>query len=120
MTAAVYGHVDVVRILAAAGADLDAKTASGLMPPAGTNAAGPDAVESLLGEMHREEILELEGATALIEATQRDYVDVAKALLQEGADPNIRTRRGKTAMDVAKQKGNVEMIRALQRALQAE
>lgn len=44
------------------------------------------------------------------------HSDVVKALLEKGADVNVRSNDGKTALTYAEQSGNTEIIRLLKEA----
>ena len=57
---------------------------------------------------------ETSGQTPLMHAVVRGYLDIAETLLEGGADPNLRTDRwGLSAMDMARGRGNQDMIRLL-------
>jgi hypothetical protein len=62
--------------------------------------------------------LDQSGQTALILACQNPKAnpDVVKALLAAGADPNLRSRNGYTALTWAQVRNNPEVIRMLRRA----
>ena len=53
------------------------------------------------------------GQTPLMLATLRGEADTVKILLEKGADVNIRGNSGKTALDIAEEKGYVEIIRMI-------
>lgn len=57
--------------------------------------------------------LNLNGATALIYAATFGQTELAKALLEKGADKNIKDRMGKTALDYANIQEIEEMIQLL-------
>jgi len=78
------------------------------------------AVQRLLSATTRENVnaLDQTGQTALILACQNPKAspDVVKALLAAGADANLRSRNGYTALTWALARNNVEVIRLLRRA----
>lgn len=51
--------------------------------------------------------------TALMDATERGYTIAVRLLLDAGADPSITNSAGKTALDLAKESGDAEMINLL-------
>ena len=55
------------------------------------------------------------GATALMKAIYYGYghTETVKVLIAAGADLNIQDNNGKTALDIAKQKGNQDIINLL-------
>jgi hypothetical protein len=77
-------------------------------------------VQSLLSAATRAEVNALDqgGQTALILACQnpKANADVVKALLAAGADVNLRSRNGYTALSWAVARNNVEVSRLLRRA----
>lgn len=79
-----------------------------------------DAVQRLLSAAVKSNVnaLDQSGQTALILACQspKANADVVKALLAAGADANVRSRNGYTAMSWAMARNNGEVIRLLRRA----
>ncbi len=53
------------------------------------------------------------GLTALMWAVMRDYTEIVKLLLDMGADPNIRTKLGETALIDASTSGNIDIVQML-------
>jgi ankyrin repeat protein len=49
----------------------------------------------------------------LHEAAYNGYLAIAKRLLEGGADPTLRTKDGKTAIDWARQRGRSEVVALL-------
>jgi len=89
MNAARQGHVDLVRVLVAEGADLDVRAKYGL--------------------------------TALMLAITNDRRDVARILIDAGADLSVTGTgapgfAGKTAQDLARGRGQEEVVAALEAA----
>lgn len=57
------------------------------------------------------------GRTALIIALKKKYVDIAKLLLPNGADPTIAEKKhGRTAWDYAKRRGYSEIVEMIEKA----
>ncbi len=115
MWAAAEGHSAVVKLLIAKGADVKAVSKSGYTPvlfAAMKNdvasvwaliAAGADANVALPGG----------GGTALSVAASYASTGAAGALLDNGADPKLADRAGRTPLHIASQSGQVELARKL-------
>jgi uncharacterized protein len=89
MWAAAEGHVEVMRVLLGANADVSAKSKAGFTPLMfAARGANADAVATLVRAGASLDDIATDGTTALIVATVRGQVDVAKLLLDHGADPN--------------------------------
>ncbi|GBP32657.1 Tankyrase [Eumeta japonica] len=100
--AAGYGRREVVEILIAAGAALQAQDDGGLQPLHNACSFGhADVVRLLLSAGAAPAARDNWGYTPLHEAAAKGKVDVCIALLQHGADPNIRNTEGKTPLDLA-------------------
>ena len=50
------------------------------------------------------------GKTALHWAVLEGYLNIAKYLIEKGAKVDLQNKSGWTAMDIAKEQGNQEMI----------
>ncbi|CAG9132959.1 unnamed protein product [Plutella xylostella] len=100
--AAGYGRREVVEILTAAGAALQARDDGGLQPLHNACSFGhADVVRALLAAGAPPAARDHWGYTPLHEAAAKGKLDVCIALLQHGADPNIRNSEGKTPLDLA-------------------
>uniref|UniRef100_T1IU24 Uncharacterized protein n=1 Tax=Strigamia maritima TaxID=126957 RepID=T1IU24_STRMM len=115
MEASSCGHVDIVRLLIAHGADVNAQSSSGNTPLMYACAAGYEEVVKVLLEAgsnvedHNEN-----GHTPLMEAASAGYVCVASLLLQHGAGINTHSNEFKeSALTLACYKGHLEMVRFL-------
>lgn len=53
--------------------------------------------------------------TALYKAAQFNHVELAKYLIEKGIDTNIKSNLEKTALDIAKEKKNTEIIMLLEK-----
>src|SRR5947207_3401505 len=114
--AAFFGHIETARLLLARGADV--KQVS-------RNPMKVQALHSALAGNHREvarALLEAgapvnagqqEGWTPLMEAVLHDDVEIAKMLLARGADPKAQNDAGKSAIGLAADRANVEMLKLL-------
>jgi len=56
---------------------------------------------------------ENEGATPLMFAVMVNNIEMVKYLLKHGANPNIKTKKGETALSLAKREGFTEIIKLL-------
>jgi hypothetical protein len=54
-----------------------------------------------------------DGVSALMEAVATDHSELIGTLLSYGADPALKDARGRTAMDLARQKGKEDAIALL-------
>ncbi|XP_045506072.1 poly [ADP-ribose] polymerase tankyrase [Colias croceus] len=100
--AAGYGRREVVEILIAGGAALQARDEGGLQPLHNACSFGhADVVRALLAAGAPPAARDNWGYTPLHEAAAKGKIDVCIALLQHGADPNIRNTEGKTPLDLA-------------------
>jgi ankyrin repeat protein len=90
-TAAGMGHTEVVRILLAGGADADGRTH-----------CEPESCEKPSAI-----------TTPLMIATVFNHIDVVEALLNAGADIDLRDGNGKTALDLAPEYGRPEVAQLL-------
>eukprot|EP00439_Symbiodinium_sp_Y106_P080400 s49_g19.t1 len=109
------GNVAVARMLLEAGANKNAMNcgSSALMI---ASAWGETAVVSLLLVSRADPNLvsETDGATALIFAARRGFVDVVLLLLKAGADKDFQTKAGKTALPEASDSDILDLLRASQ------
>ncbi|MGK5092712.1 ankyrin repeat domain-containing protein [Deltaproteobacteria bacterium TL4] len=61
-------------------------------------------------------LIQVDKATALLEATNLGHISVVKVLLEQGADPRIKASNGKTPMVLATEAGKNNIANLLQRA----
>ena len=59
--------------------------------------------------------LDAHGQTALILAIQNNHVDIVRALLAHGANPNTADSRGYTPLRAARTRANFAILEALER-----
>jgi len=117
MCAAELGHYDVVRCLLKAGADVNARDATGNTALIKAAALGrTECIESLI---HQPEVdincINSYGVSAVLAAVAAGQVETLWTLLDFGADANIgtRLRDGCSALHVAAASGRVDVINAL-------
>ncbi|XP_068625670.1 ankyrin repeat domain-containing protein 17 isoform X3 [Battus philenor] len=116
MEAASAGHVDIVRLLIAHGADVNAVSGSGNTPLMYACAGGhEDCVRALLDNGANVEDHNENGHTPLMEvAASAGHVGVAKILLEHGAGINTHSNEFKeSALTLACYKGHLDMVRFL-------
>jgi len=117
--AAFFGHLETVRLLLARGADVK---------QVARNPMKVQALHSALAGNHREvarALLEAgapvnagqqEGWTPLMEAVLHDDLEIAKMILARGADPKAQNDAGKSAIGLAADRNNAEMLKLLKTA----
>jgi ankyrin repeat protein len=122
MWAAAEGHTNVVRLLLAAGANVDERSRLVDVPessyerldgdfaypktPKGgltalhfaARAGAPDAVRALIEGGADLDTVDAEGTSAVLLATLNDRFDVTRVLLEAGADPNVADIYGRTVL----------------------
>jgi ankyrin repeat protein len=109
--AATFGYSDVIQALLSAGADVNAKDTDGLsVLHWAVLAHHADLVEILKAGGANVNATDKKGYTPLHYASAVDFGDAttATALLKAGADPSVREKEGKTALNLA---GNYPHIR---------
>jgi ankyrin repeat protein len=118
MSAVVSGHLEMVKLLIKNGAHLEYKCADENNDTVVITAAG-------LGSRHILEYLikkgsdinyqNKKGETALMRSAA-NYIleDNVKVLLKHKANKSLKNKKGKTALDIAKAKGNKDIINALE------
>ncbi|XP_033224897.1 ankyrin repeat domain-containing protein 17-like isoform X3 [Belonocnema kinseyi] len=115
MEAASAGHADIVRLLIAHGADVNAQSTSGNTPLMYACAGGhEEVVRALLDAGANVEDHNENGHTPLMEAASAGHVPVAKILLDHGAGINTHSNEFKeSALTLACYKGHLDMVRFL-------
>ncbi|KAK6333308.1 hypothetical protein TWF718_011125 [Orbilia javanica] len=103
--AAEKGHVTAVRHLLGHGADPAERNNSGMTPLHRAVEDGRTKIVLVLllevGNRHFIDIQDNDGETALHKAIQYEEVEITRVLLEKGADINITTNDGRTAIDLA-------------------
>ncbi|XP_050507031.1 ankyrin repeat domain-containing protein 17-like isoform X3 [Diabrotica virgifera virgifera] len=115
MEAASAGHLDIVRLLVAHGADVNAQSTSGNTPLMYGCAGGhTEVVKFLLENGANVEDHNENGHTPLMEAASAGHVGLAKILLSHGAGINTHSNEFKeSALTLACYKGHLDMVRFL-------
>jgi hypothetical protein len=114
LEAAGLGDAARVKLLVAAGADVNARDAQGRTALLQAVKAGSAPVVALLVAARADvDAADINGLTALIEATRLGQEGVARSLLDAGADPDMRHRAFGTALDVAQRGGSPALVRLL-------
>ncbi len=112
--AAANGSVEMLRLLAKAGADLNAADATGLTPLMAAAFMGhSDVVDALLKAGAAREGRDEAGYTALMFASNAGKAAVVQHLLAAGADANARDRDDSTPIMFAAQAGFDDCVRLL-------
>lgn len=115
--AVTFGYSDIVRMLIAAGANAKMTEDTGInLLHWAAIANRPDVIPALAGAGVSINALDESGYTPLMYAATIDFGDarVLKALLKAGADPKIRNRDGRTALDQARYYRHALLEKALQ------
>jgi tankyrase len=102
-----HGYTVVAKILLQAGADIDARDARGLTPlliACGKITYGyKDIAEALIKKGALFNVRDSLGFTPLLLSLSGGSIEIAKLLIERGADVFARTRKGETALSLAKQ-----------------
>jgi ankyrin repeat protein len=121
--AAFFRRVDAVRLLLDRGADVAAPARNRLAVTALHSAVATDAapvdleiVRMLLDAGAPVNVPHLGGGTPLHSAAFTGDAEVVRTLLDRGADPTLRTDDGKTAIDIARERGHAAVAEMLERA----
>ena len=110
--AAFLGHLDAVRALIAAGADIHATARNPFKVQALHAAAASknlEIVRAVLEAGADPNVPQQQGYLALHEAASGGNRDMAELLLKHGADPRRANDAGKSSIDLAREKGHAEL-----------
>lgn len=114
--AAHFGRSEVMDVLLAAGADVEARSTNALRnTPLHAAAAGrsKEAVALLVSRNADVTARQHGGWTALHQAAQAGLVEVARLLLDRGADPSAANDEGLTPLALAREHGHAEVAELL-------
>ena len=113
--AAYLGHEEVVEYLLTKGADVNfVSPSTGFTALTGAVSQRHGRVADLLVRRGAEVNHQYEGTlTPLIVATAQGDLNLVRLLLDHGADPNLGGMEGKSALDLAKEKGSREIAEVL-------
>lgn len=115
--AAFFGHAALVKDLLARGASVTARSTNALKNlPLHAAAAGKNraCVQALLAAGSPVNDQQHGGYTALHSAAQNGDVEMAKMLKTAGADASLKAGAGKTPVELAREKGFDDLVRALE------
>ena len=105
------GHLEVVRVLLAAGATVDSLSSYPTTSPLWARAMGEALARALVGATP-DLVKTVYGSSPLWAASHAGHVEVVRALLAACADADLATT-GTTPLWIASQDGHVEVVRAL-------
>jgi uncharacterized protein len=116
--AAFFGHLDAVRALIAAGADVHAvaRNAFKVQPiHAAAASRNLDIVRAVLEAGADPNVPQQQGFVPLHEAGTNGNRALAELLIQHGADPHQANEAGKSSIDLAREKGHTDLADWLSR-----
>lgn len=110
--AALKGHVDVVKVLLARQAKVDAANDSGATPLHDAATTGKlEIARMLIGKGAPVNLKDKEtGATPLHQAASWGHLEVVELLLEKGAELNAANKEGLTAMGAAAANNHVAIV----------
>jgi ankyrin repeat protein len=118
--AAFFRHPEVLRLLIERGADVAAPARNKLAVTALHSAVATDAanvdlsmIKALLDAGAPVNVPHQGGGTPLHTVAFTGNAEVARMLLERGADPMARTDEGKTAVDIARERGHTALAEVL-------
>jgi ankyrin repeat protein len=116
--AAFFGHEDLAKELIAYGADVNACGNNGATPlMAALQSAKGDRLARLLIDSGADvNACDGQGLTPLMTAIYTDSIEMTLYLLEKGADVRVKCSKGWTALDLAKQKENRQLLQILHQA----
>ena len=115
--AAKTGHSQVVELFLTAGMEADATDEGGATALIWAARNGhADTVKTLLNNGADANMIDKAGKTALIWAATGDDISCVQTLLAKGANVKVTALDRSTALSVAKQKGNTELVKLFETA----
>ncbi|MBX9735555.1 MAG: ankyrin repeat domain-containing protein [Phycisphaerales bacterium] len=108
MVAARGGDLEKVKALLASGASVDDTDADGnsALNSAVQGSDNSAIITLLLSSGSKPNVADVEGVTPLMRAAERGNADLARALLERGADASLKDRRGWRALEWANNRGD--------------
>ena len=110
--AAFFGQLDAVRVLIAAGADVQATARNAFKVQPVHAAAGSrnlDILRAVLEAGGNPNVPQQQGFVPLHEAATSGNRAMAELLIKHGANPRLANDAGKTSIDLATEKGHIEL-----------
>src|SRR5574337_1540702 len=118
MLAALHGNLGAARALIALDADVNKTGWTPLHYAAsGTTQDAAAMVALLLEESAYIDAASPNGTTPLMMAVRYGLADVARLLVEEGADPTLKNELGLTALDFARQADRADMVELVVQAV---
>ena len=117
--AAFFGHADAARTLIAAGADVNAAATNAFKVTAlhaAVAGGNLEIVRAVLAAGGDPDAAQQAGFRPMHEAGLNAKRELAELLLAYGADPSLKNDAGKSAIDMAREKGHTEFARWLETA----
>jgi len=112
ISASYEGHTDIVELLLKNGADPNIDN-DGYTALWWASHDHIDIVRLLLDHGANPNIRNIDGVTALIEASGEGHIDIVQLLLDHGADPDIRDNYGKTALIQASNNSHTDIVKLI-------
>ncbi len=107
--ASLTGHVEVVKVLLASGADVDLRSYNGFTAPMYASERGQSGIATLLISKGADVNAKARtGFTALMAASSRGRIETVKTLIAEGADIDARDKDGLTALRWASEEASYQ------------
>ena len=110
--AAVRGNVEMMKLLIARGADVNAKSTDGSTPLSAVR-GNVEMMKLLIARGADVNAKRTDGSTPLSNATGRRELDSIKTLLAAKADPDSADNKGRTPLSYAAESGSPEMVKML-------
>jgi ankyrin repeat protein len=114
------GNLEIVKYLIEKGADINKITRDGLT--AVIFAAGTGNLELVRYLVGKGAVIKAKPnyPTALISAVMADHLDIVKYLVEKGADINAKNKGGQSALIMAQENGNKEIVNYLKSLAKTE
>lgn len=115
--AALHAEPEMMSLLLAAGADPKARNDDGESPLHWAALSGHAAVAAVLIDRGADpDVADLRGYRPLHSAADSSSVDTVRLVLSRCADPGAKSRDGRSAEDVARERGNPQIVQLLAEA----